>query len=58
MTELQANTLSTAVTKKMRELTLQGGNVLKLEEENRSGKTDTEVSDVFQLRGVKFFGFS
>lgn len=38
----------------MRELILQGGEVLKFEEENHSGKTDIEVSDVFQLHGVKF----
>jgi len=53
-TELQANTLTTRK-KKMRELILQGGDVLKFEEENRSGKTDTEVSDAFQLHGVKVY---
>lgn len=41
----------------MRELILQGGDVLKFEEENRSGKTDTEVSDAFQLHGIKFYRF-
>jgi len=33
----------------MRELTLQGGEVLKLQEENRSGKSDIEVSVVLQF---------
>ena len=33
----------------MRELILQGGDVLKLQEENRSGKSDIEVSDVLQF---------
>ena len=36
----------------MRELILQGGDVLKFDEENRSGKTDLEVSDIFPLHGV------
>ena len=44
-TVLQANTLT--LVKKMRELIFQGGDVLKFEEENRSGKTDIEVIDVF-----------
>ena len=33
----------------MRELILQGGDVLKLQEENRCGKSDIEVSDVLQF---------
>lgn len=33
----------------MRELTLQGGEVLKLQEENRSGKSDIEVSVVLHF---------
>ena len=39
----------------MRELIFQGGDVLKFEEEDRSGKIDVEVSDVFQLHSVKFY---
>ena len=46
----------------MRELILQGGDVLKLQEENRSGKSDIEVSDVLQFFLCKevndFFLFS
>lgn len=41
----------------MRELILQGGDVSTFDEENRSGKTDIEVSDVFQLHSVKFYDF-
>ena len=46
--DLQVNTL-TPITKKrkMRELILQGGDGSTFEEENRSGKTDIEVGDVF-----------
>lgn len=39
----------------MRELVLQGGDASTFDGENRSGKTDIEVSDIFQLYSLKFY---